>query len=154
MLPYTEFIYHVNIWRAHFNKWQRQRVFMNKSYLRKLIRGVLKNIHHGLYTLFQTQNPFRKSIFELFFGYTIYTLVESLSDGTTGFQPASAKAARICNTDFLLVTIKKPVHSYKIASKMRDRYREKSLSRDNSLRDKDNYIKLTYVTCDIMGVLI
>jgi hypothetical protein len=43
------------------------------------------------YTLFQAQNPFRKSTFELFFGYTVYTLVESASDGTTDVKPVTAK---------------------------------------------------------------
>jgi hypothetical protein len=44
------------------------------------------------YTLFQPQNPFQESIFELFFGYSVYKLVESASGGTAGFEPAIAKA--------------------------------------------------------------
>jgi hypothetical protein len=46
-----------------------------------------------LYTFFQHQNSFRKkNIYEMFFGYTVYTLVESASDGTTGFEPATPNA--------------------------------------------------------------
>jgi hypothetical protein len=45
-----------------------------------------------LYTLFHSQNPFRKSFFEIFFEYTAYALVKSASDSTTGVEPAIEKA--------------------------------------------------------------
>jgi hypothetical protein len=32
----------------------------------------------------------------LFFGYIVYKLVEGVSDGTTGFEPATAKARFVC----------------------------------------------------------